>query len=76
MDETLKRVRNIAVHLALNQIAFAKRMKRSAGTFQEAQGWSNEENEVCELLRKLRFVEMREEEKERKQAQDCVGGTD
>ena len=71
-----KAIRNIVAHLALNQIAFAKRMRRSAATFQEAQGWQNEEVEVTELLRRLRFAEIREEEKERKQAQDCVGGTD
>ena len=36
MKEINKAVRDIVVHLALNQIAHAKRERRAAKTFQEA----------------------------------------
>ena len=76
MDEIAKAVRDIVVHLALNQVAHAKRMRRGSGTFQEAQAWQNEETEVCALIRKLRFAEMREEEKAKRVITTKIGGTD
>ena len=69
-------VRDIAVHLALNQVAHAKRERRAAKTFQEAQAWQNEESEVCDLLRRLRFHELRAEEKKKFDDQYSPGGTD
>ena len=76
MDELLKAVCNIAAHLALNQVAHAKRERRASGTFQEAQAWKNEEDIVCDLLRKLSFERMSAEDKENRSTSTKIGGTD
>lgn len=76
MDELLKEIATLIRHLALNQIANAKRKKRSASSILERTSWQQEEDIVCELLRKVHFAEMNAEEKKRRNKYDRVGGTD
>lgn len=76
MDDLLKQVSTLIRHLALNQIANAKRKKRSACSPIERSAWQQEEDIVCELLRKVHFAEMNAEEMAERNMSDTVGGTD
>lgn len=76
MDDLLKEIATLIRHLALNQIANAKRKKRSASSILERTSWQQEEDIVCELLSKVHFAEMNAEEKRRRNKYDRVGGTD
>ena len=76
MKEIVKALAQLVRNMAVEHIAQVRQMKNTSMNVQMKQVYSQQETDLLELVRRLHFAELTEEDREKRRETDRIGGTD